>query len=172
MLIGDPFKFAILFEKVDVWNTDTDFSNGFLIFSVNGNMFPKVIINTTLNSELRLFCESSSDLIIDERLFSLTKEEMFAEIYQRTFPSDFEIDIDYRFDLSPASLSDNDCFIFAVSDGGNVRIIAAELKYNIEESRHELLDIDVSEAVIPVDEFKDMVLELKSQVDTQFIKLR
>lgn len=168
MLIGDPYKFAILFEKVSVWNIDTGFFNGFLIFSINGNMFPKVIINTTLNSELKLFCESSSNLIIDERLFNLTKEEMFSEIYIRTFPSDFEIDNDYRFDLSPASLSDNDCFIFAVSDGENVRITAAELNYNIEESRHELFGVDVSEAVIPIDEFNDMILEIKSQVLTLF----
>lgn len=35
------------------------------------------------------------------------------------------------FDITPASLSDHNCFAFAVCDGVNVRVLASELVYEI-----------------------------------------
>lgn len=35
------------------------------------------------------------------------------------------------FDITPASLSDYNCFAFAVCDGVNVRVLASELVYEI-----------------------------------------
>ena len=55
---------------------------------------------------------------------------------------------DYRFEISPASFSDNGYIVLAVSNGTNVRIMGAKLKYNVEESRHDLNDINIYETIV------------------------
>ncbi len=59
MIIGDPYKFAILSEVINEWNIDDAFCNGVLLFCVNGDIYPKevvtaldtwkVMFNTALN---------------------------------------------------------------------------------------------------------------------------
>ncbi len=90
----------------------------------------------------------------------MQKDKAFVEIYNITFPEDVDIDNDYRFDVSPQSFSDSDCYVFAISNGEQVRIMAAKLNYIIKNSRHELKNLDISEAFITINELKKIISEL------------
>ena len=56
---------------------------------------------------------------------------------------DFNIDNGYQFDITTLSFSDNNCYIFAVSNGAQVRILASKLKYAVETSKHLLENADI-----------------------------
>ncbi len=90
----------------------------------------------------------------------MQKDKAFIEIYNITFPYDINIDNDYRFDISPQSFADNDCFVFAVSNGEQVRIMASKLDYIVEDSRHDLKGINVSETFIDISEINKIILEI------------
>lgn len=161
MLIGNPFKFGIFTSPVKEWNTDdSSFFSGVLLFSVDGGLFPKEIFNTTLIFEIEQLKENLMNIGTDERLYRMPKDEAFAEIYNITFPED--ADNDYRFDITPCEFSDHNCYVFAVGNGEQVRILAAaDLKYIMEESKHELDGINVSEAIITVDELNEIISTLR-----------
>lgn len=96
----------------------------------------------------------------DERLYHMPKDEAFAEIYNITFSED--TDNDYRFDITPCEFSNHNCYVFAVGNGEQVRILAAsDLNYITEESRHEIENINVSEAVVNIDELNEIISNLR-----------
>lgn len=66
------------------------------------------------------------------------------------------------FDITPASLSDHNCFVFAVCDGVNIRILASELDYEMENGRHRLQDIAVSETLVSVSEVEEIISSLEN----------
>lgn len=39
MLIGDPYKFAVLFDRVKKWNPSLTDNNGFFALCIDGNYF-------------------------------------------------------------------------------------------------------------------------------------
>lgn len=160
MLIGDPYKFAIFINTVKEWNIDDTFYSGVLLFSVDGGLFPKEIFNTTLIFEIQQLKENLMNIGADERLYHMPKDEAFAEIYNITFSED--TDNDYRFDITPCEFSDHNCYVFAVGNGEQVRILAAsDLNYITEESRHEIENINVSEAVVNIDELNEIISNLR-----------
>ena len=65
------------------------------------------------------------------------------------------------FDITPASLSDHNCFVFAVCDGVNIRILASELAYERENSRHRLENIIISETFLTVSELREIIAVLE-----------
>lgn len=160
MILGNPDKFAIIVEVVSDWNIDQSFNNGVLIFSVDGKAYPSnKIVNATLNSELPHLKDCMSNIGIDERLFNLSKDEAFSEMYNMY--STEEGNVDYCFDISPLSFADDDCLIFAVSNGAEIRILAAsELKYIKAESRYNLDNIEIGETHISAAEFNEILSKL------------
>lgn len=48
MILGDPYKFAILSGMIDEWNIDHVFCNGILLFCVDGDIYPREIVTATL----------------------------------------------------------------------------------------------------------------------------
>lgn len=162
MIIGDPYKFSIITSGIKEWNIDDAFCNGILLFCVDGNLFPKEIVTATLKCELRILKEKLMNLTVNEELYNMQKDKAFIQIYNLTFPEDYEVDNDYRFDISPLSLADNNCYVFAVSNGECVRILADKLNYIIEESSHDLNDISVSEAFVTISELEKMIEKLDS----------
>ena len=151
MLLGDPYKFSISFDEIQSWNIDDTFSNGVLLLYVSGDIYPKEIV--TLKRKL-------SDITVDKNLFKMGKEDAFREIYNITYPKDIDLCNDYRFDISPSILVDNNCFLFAVSDGANIRVLASKMQYIIEESRHNLSNVIVSESVLSAEEINEIILGL------------
>lgn len=91
----------------------------------------------------------------------MEKNEAFTYIYGLTFPSDWDVDNDYSYDITPNELGDHNCCIFIVSSGDKIRILAAsKLQYIKEESTHNLQDINVAEAYISKEELARMVEKL------------
>lgn len=161
MIIGDPYRFAIIMKTIKEWNIDETFCNGVLLFCVDGNIYPKEICNATLNSEINPLKERLENIGIDNKIFNMNKEEAFQQIYDRTFPEDWDLDNDYQFDITPLSFSDNDCYIFAVSNGIQVRILAAELEYIKESSRHMFENANIKEVFISAQEIREIAKALK-----------
>lgn len=160
MILGDPYKFSIIISTIKEWNLDDTFCNGVLLFCINGDFFPKYIVTSSLKGEVFYLKEKLINLSIDIELYKMQKNKAFVEIYNKVFPEDTNNDNDYRFDITPESCSDNNCYIFAVSNGKQARIMAAKLDYIIEESRHDLKDINVSETSIPITELEEIISEL------------
>ena len=132
MIIGDPYKFAILSGVINEWNIDDTFCNGVLLFCVNGDIYPKEVVTATLRCEMEYLKQKLRNLTTDKRLYTLPPQQAFAEIYGITFPEDMDSDNEDCFDITPASLSDHNCFVFAVCNGVNVRVLASELAYEME----------------------------------------
>ena len=168
MILGDPYKFAVITQEIKEWNTCNTFCNGVLLFCIDGEIFPKTIDTATLTYELSGYEKKLTTIVDDNKLYNMQKEEAFVCIYDLVHPEDWDIDNDYRFDFSPETLSNanGDCKVFVVSNGENVRIMAAsEIKYNKEESRHELDNIAISDTTIKVEEFHEIMSALKSYID-------
>ena len=162
MILGNPAQFAVMFEIVNEWNIDSSFNNGILIFSVDWKVYPQnEIINATLNFEIPNLKEYMSNICEDKQLFELPKYEAFIKIYNLRFLEDWDVDEDYRFDISPVAFSDNNCLIFAVSNGSMVRVLAtSNLEYIKAESRYDLKNIEISEAYITIEEWNEILLKL------------
>lgn len=162
MILGNPYKFSIIISTINEWNIDGTFCNGILLFCVDGNFYPKEVIAATLKCEVQLLKKKLKNLTIDEELFNMQKDEAFVKIYNITFPSDTDIDNDYRFDITPQLFSDNNCYVFAVSNGSQLRIMASRLNYILEDSIHDLESIQISETFIDIRELNKIVSELDS----------
>ncbi len=161
MIIGDPYKFAILSGVINEWNIDDTFCNGVLLFCVNGDIYPKEVATATLRCEIEYLKQKLRNLTTDKRLYTLPPQQAFAEIYGITFPEDMDSDNGDCFDITPASLSDHNCFVFAVCDGVNIRILASELAYERENSRHRLENIIISETFLTVSELREIIAVLE-----------
>ena len=161
MILGNPYKFSVFISTIKEWNIDNEFCNGVLLFCIEGNIFPKKIVTATLKYEIQLLKEKLRNLIINERLYNMQRDKAFAEIYNITFPEDISIDNEYRFDITPESFADENCYVFAVSNGKEVRIMATKLNYIVEESRHELSNIDISETFIEIEDLNQIISQLE-----------
>ena len=156
MLLGNPYKFAIFMQTVKEWNIDEAFFNGVLLFFINGNKYPKEILTATLNCEINILNEKFKNIAFNEEIFYKEKEKAFKQIYNITFPEDISLNNDYQFDITPLSFSDANCYIFAVSNNIQVRILAAKLEYVRENSRHILENAVIDETFISVHKMKEI----------------
>lgn len=101
------------------------------------------------------------NLTIDKRLYSLPPQQAFAEIYDITFPEDLQNDNNDCFNITPTALSDCNCFVFAVRDEINIRILASKLTYETENSRHKLENISISETFLTAGELEEVIAGLE-----------
>ena len=92
----------------------------------------------------------------------MEKEKAFVKMYNITFPEWSHND--YQYFISSPSLEDYNCIAFVVSNGEQVRIMAAKLNYIIEESTHDLGNMDISETFITHDELNKIILELDNVI--------
>lgn len=159
MIIGDPYQFSIFVEVIDKWNSENTWINGVLLFSIDGELFPKQIVTATLNSEILPLKEILMKIKVNKELYDMEKEEAFIEMHNVTYPVS-DVDNDYRYHISPPTLSDYCCVAFAVSNGEKIRFMAAKLDYIMEESAYDLNNIDISEAFITNDELEEIILKL------------
>ena len=148
MIVGDPYLLSVIAEKVSEWNATKDDDNGFISLCIDGNLFPKHMINATINTSLFDILKVLKAIPEDETLASMNYEQSFEAIYNRVFPSDYEIENDYRYLLAPYAITDEGCHVFAVRTRDKIRIMGAELQYDIENSRHILSDIVINVAEV------------------------
>ena len=160
MLIGEPFQFAVLAETVKEWNIDETFCNGILLFFVDGFILPgKELANITLTCAIHEMKEKMQGVPVNRDLYHTAKEIAFAKIYDMVYDEE-----DGRYELSPQEIGDKNCFVFAVSDGDSVRILAAELSYAKVHSRHETQNVIVREAVVSGEKWGTIISGLSSAV--------
>lgn len=148
VILGEPYAFSVIVSVIKTWNTDKTFNNGILLFCIDGTVFPGEVVTATLSAEVPRLKEKMLSIAMDEPLFSMPKEEAWKKIYELSYPEDICIGNDYRFDWTPLSLSDNDCFIFAVGCGDGVRILAAKAHYCVETSRHVAENSSICETFV------------------------
>lgn len=165
MIIGNPYKFSIILDIVKEWNIDSSFYNGILFFSINGDLFPKEVLTSTLKCEIPILVSRLKNITINNNIFNMQKKEAFLYLYNLTFPEDVNEENDYKYDISPQEFSDYDYFVFAVGNGKDNRILAAKLQYRINDSRYELKDINVNETFIDCKELCEIVLALEKCLD-------
>jgi len=167
MVIGNPYKFSIFVKKIQEWSCNT-YQNGVFLLCIDGNLFPKEIFTSTLTLDVLELKQNLSNVEVDKKLFEMKKEEAFVEMYRLRFPSweEYEDGVkeDYRYYMSPPGLADYHCISFTVSDGKKVRIMAAKLNYNKEESTCELTNINISETFIECEELEKLLLKLEDSV--------
>ena len=143
MIVGNPDKFAIMVDVVDEWNYDESFNNGIMIFWINSIVFPQELQNITLNSDFIQCYKAIQNIAENNAIFSMDRDSAFKALYKLVYPEDWNIDSDYRFQISPQEFNDHNNFIFAVSDGKEIRILASSLIYDIEESTYILENIEI-----------------------------
>ena len=80
MLLGDPYRFAVLAEIIPAWNVDETFGNGVLLLAVDGQFFPREIVTAPLKGELYWLREKLQHLSVEEALYQLPKAQAFAAI--------------------------------------------------------------------------------------------
>ena len=51
MLLGDPYRFAFLIERIPEWEK-TGWKNGIMFVIINDDVYPKYVRTTTFNSEM------------------------------------------------------------------------------------------------------------------------
>ncbi len=166
MTLGNPYKFAVLVDTIKDWNIDDTFCNGLLLFFVDGCLYPNEIITATLRCEVEPLIQKLANPAVDKRLYGLSAQQAFSEIYRISFPDNIDVASDNRFDISPPSLSDHGYFLFSVSDGTSIRILASKLEYKPEVSRHNLHDIAVNEVHIETSELNEIALGLNGFIDS------
>ena len=142
------------------WNDDDTFSNGILFFCVNSEIYSNVIISTTLKSEIPRLKGKLENIAVNQVIYNLPKSAAYTEMYNITFPNDFYTNNNYMFIISTQSQIDNDCLVFAVSDGNNTMILAAELNYCKELSIHKLTNARITETCVNNLQIKDIVRRL------------
>lgn len=161
MISGNPYKFAVLSGVINEWNLDDTFGNGVLLICINGDIYPKEIVTATLRCEIEYLRQKLRNLTTDKRLYVLSPQQAFAEIYDITFPEDTQNDNNDCFNITPAALSDCNCFVFAVRDEINIRILASKLTYETENSRHKLENISISETFLTAGELEEVTAGLE-----------
>ena len=161
MIVGNPDAFSIMVDVVDAWNNDKAFNNGLLFMGIDGRLFMTEITTATLNVELPKLIESLKNPKENEYIFQMEKKEAFVHIYNLTNPSDWDLDRDYSYTITPNEFEDHNCLVFMVRNGEKIRILAAsELVYDKEESTHNLKNIDVAETYILKEELEEVIEKL------------
>lgn len=161
MLLGDPYKFAIIMKTIKEWNMDDAWHNGVLLFCVDGAIFPKKILTAPLACELHPLKENLENIAVNDRIFHMKKREAFEHIYNISYPEDWDEDTDFQFEITPLTFPENNCDVFAVSDGNQVRILAAKCPRNKNTMRPTFKNVTIKEAFISVQELKEIARALE-----------
>lgn len=163
MVLGNPYVFSIVLDVVDKWNSKDSYSfyNGILVFYIGGEIFPRKMISATLGSEVPNLVEQFSKIPVNEMLFDMKKEEAFLKIYYITYPENIDIDNDYSYDITPYCFGDINSYVFAVSNGKQVRILASSLEHGLEDN------IEITEAFISINDMDEVISKLKTQLSQQ-----
>lgn len=160
MILGDPYKFAVCFQTIPEWNKDDTFRNGVLLFFIDGEIFPpKELVNATLSFEINYLQQRLNKIAKDRKIYAMNKEQAFSEMYEQSFQM---IEPPNYFDIHPVIFGDFHCFVFAVSNGENVRILASQPSYSKEEGHHILEDIPIAETFVS----QKYLLDIASGLET------
>ena len=162
MLIGDPYKFAVLFERVKYWNASLADNNGLFALCINGKLFPNEVINAVISVSAYDVRESLIDIPANEMIYDMNTEKSFKALYKLVFPDvDNDDDNDYRYLLATSDLTDIDNLVFAVEGRGKIKILAAKLEYDVAESTHIIDKSAITEVILEKEEINKIINQLE-----------
>jgi len=166
MLIGNPYKFAIYAELVKEWNDKgATWHNGLLYLYVDGTPFPDEAYTATFEVDIRKLIYRLSSIGINKELFNEVQAKAYEKMCDIAFQISNESDIWHQNLISPPTLYDYNYYIFAVSDGKQIRILAArpDEKDEYEDGYRLILqNLKIKEAFIPCEYLEKMLLELEN----------
>lgn len=168
MLIGDPYKFAVLFDRVKNWNASLTDYNGFFAFCINGRLFPDEIENAVISAGVIDIKESLSEIPDNGVLFDMDAKDAVCILYDLVYPeyddekSDEENKAnDFRYLLSIEEMVDDNYFVFAVEKEEQIRILGIKVEYDFEEKRVVLDNSEISEVILEKEEIKRIIIQLE-----------
>jgi hypothetical protein len=182
MVIGDPYKFAFIIDLVPDWNSieSKEFVQGVFFMSIDGVLYPKKIITTTLSSDLWYMFgphgphNAFLTLPANTDIFNLEKELAFIELYKITYPCVLHDDNrdslsesmarnNYTYLGATTEITDNWSYVFVVRSNEKIRILGAEI---VKKRKHGEISYFVSnqvkECFISSIELRKLVRKLKS----------
>lgn len=128
MVIGDPYRFGFLVERVEDWEYPP-FINGLMFLYLNKKAYPKELRTTALSTELPELLDEGSPLVSpkkDERMFALDSSERFELLYRRTYPEDIDKESDLSYLIPFHEINDAGFAVFTLTDGESVMITVGE----------------------------------------------
>ena len=159
---GRPVQFAIILEKIKEGDmVDDTWHNGVLLFCVDGAIFPKRILTAPLGCEIAPLKENLENTAVNDRIFHMKKREAFGYIYNISYPEDWDEDTDFQYEIPPETFSEDNCDVFAVSDGDQVRILAAKCPRSKDTMRPIFKNAIIKETFISVQELKEIAQALE-----------
>ena len=167
MIIGNPFMFAILVERVAEWNNREAEDNGHFAFCIKGEVFPKGIINTPYIIALKNALKALKNEPRKEVLMNDWIREAYETVYHRVFPNE-EISKDWNslyslYDELSDDLAGECFYIFTVKRGNKTVFMAVEYTVNIE-TQCDILDDIVITAELDEDEINLIVREMEKLI--------
>jgi len=159
MVIGDPYKLSIIVKVLDKWNTSKYGKNGIFLFCIDGELFPKQMDTAPVTVDLDALKRAFTDVTVNEELYNADKVDAYTKMYNITFPKNIYSNYSYQYYIVAPTLYDNDCFAFVVGNGTQIRVMVAEVGYEIKELRHDH-DLNISEIYITNDELCEILREL------------
>ena len=168
MLIGDPYKFAVLFDRVKKWNPSLTDNNGFFALCIDGKLFPDEIENAVIPVGVRDVKVALSGIPVDEKIFDMDSKDAILILYDLVYPefddekSDEENrDNDFRYLLSTNELVDDNYLVFAVGKERKIRILGTKAEYDFEEKRDVLCNSKVTEIILEKDYVNNVIAQLE-----------
>ena len=155
MVIGDPYKFGFLIERVEDWEYPP-FINGLMFLYLNEKAYPERLMTTTLSTELPELLDESSPLVSpkeDKKLFYMDSDERFDLLALRTFPENIDKQSDLSYLVPFHEINDAGFAVFTLSDGESVMITVGKWDKN------KLIPID--EKIIEMSEYKRVIDKLR-----------
>ena len=125
MVIGDPYKFGIIIERMEKLESDS-FKNGIMFLLINGEVYPKDVRTTTFNCELAELLDENSAMrspVKDKELYVLKSTELFEKLADFTYGKDRDALYDTAYLLPFHEINDTGYSIFIISDGENIRLM-------------------------------------------------
>ena len=159
MIIGDPYKFGFLIERVSDWEYPP-FVNGLMFLYLNGKAYPEELRTTTFSTELPELLDEASPLVKpkeNKKLFYLDSDERFEQLAALTYPENIDKENDLSYLVPFHEINDSGHAVFVLTDGENVLITAGEW------SEGKLLP--KNEYILPLSQYNKVVDGLRSFYD-------
>lgn len=162
MIIGDPYKFAVIFDRVNEWNDALADDNGFFALCIDGKMFPNIVINACVFSSVYDVVDSLNSIPVNEEIYEMNKEKALMSLYELVYPDfDNDYDNDYRYLLSTPDLTDLRYLVFAVEGKGKIKLLATKTEYDFEEERDIFDNSEITEIILEKDEINKIIRQLE-----------
>ncbi len=164
MLIGDPYNFAIIFDRVAEWNVSLTDNNGYFALCVDGKMFPNEVINAVVPVSVSNVKNALINIPTNEKIYDMDTEKAFMALYELVYPdydNDEDRDNDYRYLLAPPDLTDLNCLVFAVEAKEKIRILAAKIEYDFEEERDIFDNSVITEVTLEKNEIDKIIKRIE-----------